>query len=124
MSLFFKTLIKGVALNGDELSPLANWIVSNQILQMIFISILLSFLIILILRNYMKQEKVSISLFIVIILISGFCFYWFSTRPTKIRVNCAYEVSSWTKENNITTDQAKAVDVRLNLCLYKNGLNR
>lgn len=124
MYLFFKTLTKGVALNSDELSPFANWIASNQILQIIFISILLGFLIILILKNYMKQGKGYIPLFVIIILLSSFCFYWFNTRPTKIRVNCANEISSWMKEKSITTDQAEAVSVRLNLCLYQNGLNR
>ncbi len=122
MYLFFKTLTKGVALNSDELSPFANWIVSNQILQIIFISILLGFLIILILRNYMKQEKNYIPLFVIIILLSGFCFYWFSARPTKIKAQCGELTYNWTKEQKI--QDSNFIQAYLDICLYKKGISR
>ena len=122
MYLFFKTLVKGVALNSDELSPLANWIVSNQVLQIIFISVLLGFLIILILRNYIKQEKSYILLLAIIILLSSFCFYWFNTRPTKIKSQCGELTYNWTREQKI--QDPNFIQAYLDICLYKNGLSR
>ena len=63
-------------------------------------------------------------LILLVLILFGFLFYWFQVRPSNIRSKCANEVYSWIKEKSIKTDQAEAVTVRLNLCLYKNGLSR
>lgn len=124
MYLFFKTVLKGVALNREELSPFAYWLISNQIIPMLIISILFGLLIIMILKHYMKQEKNLILLFVIATIIIGFSFYWFNTRPAKIKTNCANEVYDWIKEKSITTDKADLVETRLNLCLHQHGLSR
>lgn len=122
MYLFLKTLTKGVVLNSDELSPLAHWISSNQILQMIILSTLFGFLLILILKNYMNKEKNYIPLLVVIIILSSFCFYWFNTRPTKIKATCGETTYNWAKEEEIQNPEF--IQVYLDLCLSKNGIIR
>ena len=122
MYSFFKALIKVFIIKSDELSPIINWFTSNHVIQMIIFSILVGFLIILTLKNYMKKDRNYIFTFIILVVLLGWSFHSFYTRPKKIRIECGERTYNWAKEEKV--QDADFIQAYLDICLHQGGLSR